>query len=347
VRWEEERYVKLYTRDTADWLALPWQAQGLFALILRKVDKAGILALGKHGRRGLAAHLGGASAWPEIEPHLDTLIADGCVTIRDGALVIPNFTAAQEAAQSTAARKRAQRERDHTESQNVTDSHAPSRAVTPSHSIPSDPIPSDPRDLELSHSAGVCEAIPEAARGEALREPPAPSPPAEVRGRPVAAVPQPDRHVELDAGERSPEASTLLAELRRHPVIVSVAEAAPLGAEAALEGLAAALEGRRMTSAKPVAHVVQAIDDAARELATDAAGNGLPLWRTAAEKIGRYADRARAPRQDLQVAPVAEVPRTIRAAPPPPLPVAGPALPPPPDFKPRPKPQARAAGGAS
>ena len=62
MRWDDERYVRLYTRDTTDWLALSWQAQGLFVLILRKVNRAGVIDLGRAGKRGLAAHVGGAAA---------------------------------------------------------------------------------------------------------------------------------------------------------------------------------------------------------------------------------------------------------------------------------------------
>src|SRR4051794_1870175 len=71
LRWEDERYVRFYVRDTTDWLMLSWKAQGLFGLILRKVDRAGVLDLGKLGKRGIVAHIGGPSAWSEIEPLLD------------------------------------------------------------------------------------------------------------------------------------------------------------------------------------------------------------------------------------------------------------------------------------
>lgn len=127
--WSNERWVKLYTRDTADWLTLSWQAQGLFALLLRKVNRLGMLDLGRHGKRGLAAHFGGGAAWASLEPALDELLLDGCVAIAGQHLIIPNFAEAQAATQSPAQRKRTQRERESegAESQNVT---APSRKVT-------------------------------------------------------------------------------------------------------------------------------------------------------------------------------------------------------------------------
>jgi hypothetical protein len=112
MRWPDERYVRLYTRDTIDWLALSFEAQGLLALLLRKADRAGLIKLGRHGKRGVAAALGHAHRWAVIGLALEELLADGVVVLGDEALVVRNFVEAQEAQQSDAARKRAQRERD-------------------------------------------------------------------------------------------------------------------------------------------------------------------------------------------------------------------------------------------
>ena len=133
--WTNERWVKLYTRDTADWLAISWQAQGLFCLILRKVDRAGRMDLGRHGARGLAAHCGGASSWPSIEPVLEELLRDGWVALEGSALTIPNFVASQEAVASSAQRKRNERERVAVTKRDeaVTNRDEESHVVTPSH----------------------------------------------------------------------------------------------------------------------------------------------------------------------------------------------------------------------
>jgi hypothetical protein len=142
MRWEDERYVKVYTRDTPEWCTLSFGARGLFCLILRAVDRAGVLDLGKLGTKGVAVAVRGS--WTEVEPLLGELVADGCVTIRDDKLIVPNFIEAQETRQSDAARQRASREkaravlnvtkRDAIESQNVTESHQLSPAVTSCHS---------------------------------------------------------------------------------------------------------------------------------------------------------------------------------------------------------------------
>lgn len=97
MRWEDEKFIKVYTRDSTDWLQLTWQAQGLFMLLLRKVDRAGVLELGKQGLKGVSSHIGGPAAWRELERPMDELISDGCVVVRNGLLAIPNFVVAQDA----------------------------------------------------------------------------------------------------------------------------------------------------------------------------------------------------------------------------------------------------------
>lgn len=109
--WEDERYVRLYTRDTVDWLGLSFLAQGLFCLLLRKVNRAGLLPLGKHGKKAVVVAIGHPGDWPRLEGALEELLADGSVQIQGDVLVIPNFVAAQEAKMSGAARTREWRER--------------------------------------------------------------------------------------------------------------------------------------------------------------------------------------------------------------------------------------------
>lgn len=111
--WQNERYIRLYTRDTVEWEMLPWQSRALWPLLLRKVDRIGYLPLGRHGFRGLAALV---KLPPEVvEPGLEGLLEDGCVVkLEDKAggeiLFVPNFVPAQEAPQSDRARKAKQRE---------------------------------------------------------------------------------------------------------------------------------------------------------------------------------------------------------------------------------------------
>lgn len=149
MRWEDESYVRVYTRDTAEWLALGWEAQSLFVALLRKVDRAGILVTGRTGLRGVS----GVTGFPleVVERAMPILLEDGCVQRGDGAFLVPGFVAAQETPKSDVARKREQRERDRAKlaatingqksqnvtlaSQNVTGGHTESRAVTIGHSV--------------------------------------------------------------------------------------------------------------------------------------------------------------------------------------------------------------------
>jgi hypothetical protein len=126
MRWEDERYIRIYTRDTADWLALGWEAQSLLVALLRKVDRAGILMLGKTGARGVA----GVTGFPleVVERALPILLGDGCVRQAEGVLVVPNFRAAQESARSDKARKREQRARDR--ARTLVDTPSPAEVTT-------------------------------------------------------------------------------------------------------------------------------------------------------------------------------------------------------------------------
>jgi hypothetical protein len=151
MRWEDERYVRLYTRDTVDWEMLPWQSRALFPLLLRKVDRAGIIQLGKHGARGLSNVVG--LPVEVTEAGLAGLLDDGSAEIHGESLVIKNFIEAQEATASDSKRAREYRERHRNVVTNrdtditnrdatVTGNHDASRAVTTRHSVPSLTVPS-------------------------------------------------------------------------------------------------------------------------------------------------------------------------------------------------------------
>lgn len=147
--WSDERYVRVYTRDTADFLALSFEAQGLLGLIIRKLDRAGVLELGRHGKRGVAIAIGHPARWDAIAPALEELLLDGCIVMDGTRLVMLNFIEAQEAVQSDRLRQAASRARrrelsnvDVTirdeKSRDVTDGHAKShesRNVTPNLAV--------------------------------------------------------------------------------------------------------------------------------------------------------------------------------------------------------------------
>lgn len=177
MRWEDERYVKLFTRDTLTTRRLGWEGRAVLWELFRKVDRVGIAEIGDEPPEEALAGLTGIPAkickvaWPRLSGGNDPV-----VTLRDKgasrALFIPNFMPAQEAKASDTARKQKQREtarsremagllsqsqRDDVTpcddpSQDVTKGHDLSRGVTPSLAVPS----LDPRSVDRSKS-GECE----------------------------------------------------------------------------------------------------------------------------------------------------------------------------------------------
>jgi hypothetical protein len=200
VDWANESYVRLYTRDTTDWLSLSFEAKALFCLLLRKVDRAGVLPLGKAGPRGAIVAIGHSDLWPKLEPALNELAADGCVTMSLTHLVIPNFLQAQETQMSDKERKRKSRElrrnqalhtheRETNENQKtnkndggvshaVTPSHTESHAVTLYSSVldssllcsketPKAPLPQPTAEVPPAQPASVPERKAKAPRAKA------------------------------------------------------------------------------------------------------------------------------------------------------------------------------------
>lgn len=170
MRWEDERYVRIYTRDTPEWTALSWDARAVFWGLLRRCDRAGILRVGKAGLRALAGVI--PAPLDVVERAVPELLADGCLLAAEGAYIVPNFLKAQEAISTDAQRKRDQRERDRARMMaegvqgtpsaldkaaalersgvtvgdaaslvGVTPSHINNPPVTSSHSVPSRAVP--------------------------------------------------------------------------------------------------------------------------------------------------------------------------------------------------------------
>ncbi len=154
MRWEDEHWIKLYTRDTPTWKIMCWQGRVLLPLLLRKVDKAGLLECGDLGRSaiGLMVDL------PEevVLPGLKDLERLKVIIWHGGVLEVPKFEEAQEAQTSDVVRKREQRARAKAKaradvvisqpavipegvSRDVTQGHAKSRPDSPDQTRPDRP----------------------------------------------------------------------------------------------------------------------------------------------------------------------------------------------------------------
>lgn len=181
--YSNERWVRLYTRDTATWKLVDWRARTVLLHLLRKVDRAGVLDVGDDGEIGLAAVL---ELPPEeiVAPGIAQLIKRGVVVNSGTAYALPAFLAAQEAPASDAQRQRDARDKRRAaalaaaakrdgesrnvtgESRNVTDRHENMGGVTGCHSETrvDDPI------REITHT-------PRAREGQPDPEPATPTPP--------------------------------------------------------------------------------------------------------------------------------------------------------------------------
>lgn len=110
LHWPDERYVRIYCRDTLDWQTLSWNAQALYVHLCRKATRKGRIDLGRVGRRGLATLVGRPEMSSDLREALAELEADGCVVVDGSALALVDFVEAQEAVSSAKARVRKHRE---------------------------------------------------------------------------------------------------------------------------------------------------------------------------------------------------------------------------------------------
>ncbi len=144
--WANERWVRVFTRDTVSWKLCDWRAHTTLLHLFRKVDRAGVLDVGDDGIAGLAAVL--ELPIEVVEPGIEQLTRTGngrlpTVVFSGAAYVIPNFIEAQETPQSDPQRTRESRGRRRDlaslVSRNVSDVtrnvSEPSRGVTSGHAV--------------------------------------------------------------------------------------------------------------------------------------------------------------------------------------------------------------------
>lgn len=104
-----EPWVRVYKRDTVTLKLLTWQARALLWELLRKADRAGVVDVGDHGERGVAAMVG--MPVDVVTAALAELLACGTVRGGAGCYVLPRFLDAQETPSSDKLRARESRAR--------------------------------------------------------------------------------------------------------------------------------------------------------------------------------------------------------------------------------------------
>jgi hypothetical protein len=111
MKYDDEPWMKTFTRDTPSWVAMSWQARGLALEIARKLPKhTGEISVGRRGLEAIAILL--HAKWSEIEPYVLELITEGRLEYDPVRQVIrdPQHVERQNSATSQAERQRRHRE---------------------------------------------------------------------------------------------------------------------------------------------------------------------------------------------------------------------------------------------
>lgn len=159
-----ERYVRLYVRDTMTWKRLGWDGQTMLMHLLRKVDRSGVIDIGDAEPWESGVMLCGA---PEDQSRrgVTRMLELGVIVHDVDRLVFPRFIEGNETPQSDAQRVREHREREKLKraalKRNVTVvgnetlqiDNALKRVDTPSNSVPCRTGPSEEEELRTPPTA--------------------------------------------------------------------------------------------------------------------------------------------------------------------------------------------------
>lgn len=110
MNFEEEDYIRVYTRDTATWNALGWDGQCVLLQTMRKVGRrTGVFEV---GTLDPVEALSFALRAPvkTVRVGLERMVSLGVAVVADGKIVLPKFLKAQWARRTDAARKRESRD---------------------------------------------------------------------------------------------------------------------------------------------------------------------------------------------------------------------------------------------
>lgn len=161
MNWSDERYVKLYTRQTATWRLWPWQSRALLPLLLQVADGAGLIDVG--AKDPLAA-LAVLVMVPRevVEVGVEGLLADGTLERLPGrGYLIPKYIEAQEATKTERAKKADQRAGQRDKARGIAGGYVP---TCPPQSLDVPPSPAQPIPAQPSPAQGAGAEPPGASK---------------------------------------------------------------------------------------------------------------------------------------------------------------------------------------
>lgn len=189
--WSNEPYVRVYTRETDDDLALSWEAMALWNQLLKRFDRSGFVET-RRGARGIAAIT--RIPLPVVESALPELLEDGRLVAAEGGFIAPNYVAAQEAVKSDKQRQKDSRDRRRAQAMDalpvtnrdgadtnrdrtvtgrdasVTSGHDASRAVTLCSAVSADPTVADQVPPPAGARAIPPSPVPDQGQRKTLRD---------------------------------------------------------------------------------------------------------------------------------------------------------------------------------
>lgn len=171
MNWSDEKYVKVYTRDTLTWRSWGWQARTVFLHLARKLDGAGLIEVGRMDPvDALALQLD--LPREVVAAGLPQILECGTAELVPAAVLVPNWVEAQEATKFEAAKKRDQRERAREQRRaaqvsEIRQAPVPARPSL-SQPVPLQPSPAQPSPAQQQQEAAPAPPVPGPV--EALRE---------------------------------------------------------------------------------------------------------------------------------------------------------------------------------
>lgn len=111
LNWSDEHYVRLYTRNSVQWLMLSIDAQWLYVELKRHADLSGVLSLGGLGLEAVSAIVGRVGEAARVLAALGELVDRKVVDKSVDKIVIPDYIEQETAAKTPRARKAESRNR--------------------------------------------------------------------------------------------------------------------------------------------------------------------------------------------------------------------------------------------